>query len=200
MTGPPKTLSPYVIDFCRGISSSEPFFIEVTPTAADVVNECPSNVQSRIDLAGGEAVYGWKIWEWYGLMIEAEFHTIWCAPDGSLHDVTPNLIRFGRVLFLPDAKQRYGGQQINNIRKPLIQDARLNRFITIADELFRIYNEGKRANQHKFEITRAEAAHVHGLRKEQISLQMAIKNSLPGRNDLCRCGSGKKSKRCCFRV
>ena len=42
---------------------------------------------------------GWRIWEWYGVMIEAEFHTIWESSDGILHDITPAPQEIGRTLF-----------------------------------------------------------------------------------------------------
>jgi hypothetical protein len=199
MTGAPKNISPHVVEFCAEISRLEPVYLPLTPTSRDVVNDCPSNVARHVAADGGEPVYGWKIWEWYGIMIEAEFHTIWRTASGTLRDVTPNAIPFEHVLFLADPKRTYEGQQVENIRKPLISDTRLQKFITIANEEFQILNEGDRAKQHEISISKAEVEKLRELQREKLSLQIAINQSTPGRNDPCRCGSGKKSKRCCFR-
>ena len=91
MTGPPRDIFPYVVDFCRSLGpTTAPIFLDVSPSANDLPVECVDNVRRRIAASGGEEVLGWKIWEWYGVMIEAEFHMVWRSPDGQLHDVTPN--------------------------------------------------------------------------------------------------------------
>jgi hypothetical protein len=119
MTGPPKELFPYVLDFCRSICpESTPLYIVLTAETGDKPVECVWNVRRRIASHGGEGVLGWKIWEWYGVMIEAEFHMLWRMPDGTLRDVTPNAISFDRILFLADPTLTYKEAQINNMRHP----------------------------------------------------------------------------------
>jgi hypothetical protein len=174
MTGPPRDIFPYVIDFCRSISSdSTPFFIVVTSEVGDAPVDCIGNVRRRIANHGGKEVLGWKVWEWYGVMIEAEFHMLWCTPDGKLRDVTPNAIPFDRVLFLPDASLTYAESQIA------------------------IQNQGDRATQYTITLSREEAQKLRTLEFRKAQLAMQIEQVPPGRNELCRCGSGKKYKRCC---
>lgn len=200
MTGPPKELFPYVLDFCRSICpESTPFYIAVTAEVKDRPVECVWNVRRRIDSDGGEAVLGWKIWEWYGVMIESEFHMLWRMSDGRLMDVTPNVIPAERVLFLPDPSLTYTEAQVNNVRRPLIDDKRVVEFIALADEKFRIHNAGDRARQYEIHLTPAEARRLGEIEERSIALQLELSQTVPGRNDLCRCGSGKKYKRCCER-
>ena len=198
MTGPPRDIFPYVADFCRSIApDSTPFFIDVSPEAGDLPVECVANVRRRIGANGGEEILGWKIWEWYGVMIEAEFHIVWRSPDGSLHDVTPNLVPFDRVLFLPDPFRTYEEAQVNNIRHPLISDPRIREFIAAADKIFAIQNDGERATKFEITVSREEARTLQALEVKKAQLAMLIEQTKPGRNEWCRCGSGKKYKRCC---
>lgn len=200
MTGPPRDIFPYVLDFCRSVATgSIPFFIEVTAESGDMPVECVGNVRKRIAALGGEEVLGWKIWEWYGVMIEAEFHMLWRSPEGRLHDVTPNAAAFDRVLFLPDPTMSYPEQQINNVRQPLNSDPRVREFIGIANQIFGIYNLGERAKQFEIALSRDEMRTLQAFELKKMQLQRLIEQSSPGRNDLCRCGSGQKFKRCCGR-
>jgi hypothetical protein len=198
MTGPPRDIFPYVADFCRSIRlTATPIFIDVRPAEGDLPVECVGNVRRRIKASGGEEVLGWKIWEWYGVMIEAEFHMLWHSPDGQLHDVTPNLFPFKRVLFLPDPSLSYQEKQVDNIRKPLIADPRVREFIAAASQIFAIQNKGERAAQLEIKISTDEARRIRDLEYRKAQLATLIEGAAPGRNELCRCGSGKKYKRCC---
>jgi hypothetical protein len=198
LTGPPRGIFPYVVDFCRSIApGSSPFFIDVNPAAGDLPRECVTNVRRRIAAQGGEAVFGWKIWEWYGVMIEAEMHTIWRSPDERLHDITPNALPFRQVLFLPDPNQIYEERQVNNIRHPLISNSKVDDFIAFEDQIFAIYNAGERAVQFEISISRDELNTLRVLKFKKAQLVSSIEQTQPGRNDLCRCGSGQKFKRCC---
>ncbi len=196
--GPPRDIFPYVKELCASISTSEPFFIEVHPGSQDVVLDCTGNVERRIQQEGGEAVLGWKIWEWHGIMIEAEFHTLWRDSQGQLHDITPNAHPFEKVLFLPDQTLVYEGKQINNIRKPLNKDTNVTAFIEVNDDIFAMMNKGERASQHgAIVLTPEEAAEMEKLEYRKAVLGMQIESRPPERNELCRCGSGLKSKKCC---
>src|ERR1700730_14900814 len=130
MTGPPRDIFPFITVFFRSLGpTTVPLSRDVSPSTNDLPVECVGNVRRRIAASGGEEVLGWKIWEWYGVMIEAEFHMVWRSPDGQLHDVTPNLLPFKRILFLPDRSLNYQEKQVDNIRHPLIADPRVREFI-----------------------------------------------------------------------
>jgi len=167
----------------------------VRPDPVAVINECPSNVRRHIQSDGGDAITGWQIWEWVGLMIEAEFHQVWRSADGELRDVTPKVLPFPRILFVPDPRLTYDGRQINNIRRALTSDNRVREFIALADRIFAITNSGALAEFHGL-LPPDVARESMKLEIEKTRLFDAVMRSEPGRNDLCRCGSGRKYKRC----
>ena len=73
----------------------------VTPVDEAVMLDCFVNVSRYAERFGGSIQYGWLIWEWPTIMIEAEFHAVWVTPQGALKDITPNPFGMGQVLFLP---------------------------------------------------------------------------------------------------
>jgi len=198
--GPPKDIFPYVIEFTKFISpNSTPFFIEITNNPSGVIKECVENVENYIKLHGGEKVFGWKIWEWYGIMIEAEFHTIWRSPVGDFKDVTPEEQPFEQVLFLSDDILKYKEEQIDNIRKPLSDNPDVLDYIKAHESLFKFMNQGERKTFHgEIDLSGYETEEWKIIQINIAKLGMKITNSIPKRNDLCRCGNGMKAKKCCF--
>jgi hypothetical protein len=197
--GPPKQILPYVTEFCRSISEADPVYLRVAPESEGIALDCFANVRRRQERDGGDAVLGWRIWEWSGVMIEAELHAVWHSPDGELHDVTPAPPSIDGVLFLPDANVQYDGRQINNIRKALSSDSRIGEFIAAAQGIYEIMNRGERAHQHgEIHLDGDEAREYQVLQRRKMLLQLQIEGTPPKRNEMCRCGSGKKSKRCCY--
>jgi SEC-C motif len=174
----------------------------MTPSCgpSDKPVECVDNVRRRVAAFSGGEVFGWKIWEWYGVMIEAEFHSVWRSPEGALQDVTPNVLPFNQVLFLPDITLQYLERQIENVRKPLISDPRVREFIKGSSEEFALLNDGERADQYEISLSQAERRLLASLQEKKQLLIAHIERTQPGRNELCRCGSGRKYKQCCIDV
>jgi len=199
--GPPLGLFPHVLDFCRSISpASEPVDLSPDPGPEDVSLDCFMNVRRRVESEGGKEVLGRRIWEHYGLMIEAEVHSVWQRLDGVLRDVTPCEASPKRILFLPDASLQYDGRQINNVRRPLVKNSKILDFIRLCDEEFEILNKGERAYQHgKITLSKEEGARMRKLELQKGLLMLQIEETPPGRNELCRCGKGRKFKHCCGR-
>lgn len=197
-TSEPRGLFPHVVEFCASlVPESTPLFLEVTPESSDVLNECVSNVRRRVEKFGGQAVAGWQVWEWHGVMIEAEFHMVWRDQDGKLRDVTPKPAGITRILFLANPSIGKFDQQVKNVRRPLIDDDRLRRFIDAAHGIFDIYNRGERAKQFgQISVDRSEYVEPQRLESVKAEMMRAILFSTPGRNDLCRCGTGTKWKKC----
>jgi hypothetical protein len=139
----------YVVSFCRYVCpGSKPIYVPVDALPNKPINECFSIVPEHIASHGGEQKLGWSIWHWPKVFIEAEFHCIWKRPDGVLVDITPNLLPFDQILFLPDPHRHYEGRQIDNIRKPISNDLLVKQFIALAEERYREMNKGDLANQH----------------------------------------------------
>lgn len=66
-------------------------------------NDCHLNVWVQCNYEDGSPVSGWMISEdpKHGF-IEAQFHTVWCSPDGELQDITPRLDKEKTIMFFPD--------------------------------------------------------------------------------------------------
>lgn len=177
---------------CR---NSEPIFLPVTPENYAIQNECFPTVQEKIRRDGGEMILGWQIWKG-NFLIEAEFHAVWKAPDGSLSDITPKNIPIEKILFLPDKNAKYTGNQVDNIRLNITDNPLVDDFIEVAKAIFRVTNKGELAKQHG-EITlcgqNAQIYHTLLLIKSGL-----YKMLLTGctKNSICFCGRGIKYRYC----
>lgn len=139
----------YVISFCQHVClGSKSIYVPVDPLPDKPINECFSIVPEHVASHGGEQKFGWSIWHWPMVFIEAEFHCIWKRPDGLLIDITPKLLPFDQILFLPDPNRHYEGRQIDNIRKPISHDPLVKQFISLAEERYRETNKGDLADYH----------------------------------------------------
>jgi hypothetical protein len=200
----PRRISEVVRDFCRGVvAEAEPTYLAVTPFPEDVERDCFMNVERHIADDGGSIQHGWRIWEWPNTMIEAEFHAVWRKPAGELVDVTP-LPNRERILFLPDPERVWEGRQVNNIRKPLLQNPLVEEFIRLANERFEILNSGERAEMNGTLAFNMEEAQEF---EEQLKLSKAERRRLMNTIrrgaeieqliSLCPCGSFVRYYRCC---
>ena len=153
-TRTPHVLKPSILQFCNSIvPNQQPFYIPVKTLLNQPINECFAILPKHIATHGGEQIFGWIIWEWPKVMIEAEFHTVWRTEDGILIDITPKIISVNHILFLPDISRKYEGRQIDNIRKPLTGDKRIRRFCQLSHEIFLALNEGDLAYKCEVPIT-----------------------------------------------
>lgn len=169
----PAEVTEQVLTFCEEIASeSKPVYLSVEPLPYAIINECYTNVDRYIQAHGGTVQYGWQIWEWPKVMIEAEFHAVWVSPEGQYKDVTPKPRGINRVLFLPDHVRRYQGRQINNIRKALKDTQSIKDYIDSFDRMFSLMNEGDLAEQHgEVLLTPAQAI---AIQEEQQTGQLAF--------------------------
>lgn len=139
----------YVAEFCRHVAKDQiPIVIPHKPLPGKPQNECFSIIPEQVIAQGGKQLIGWAIWDTSGLYIEAEFHTVWQDPQGNLIDLTPRPYHFETILFLPDPCREYRGRQVNNIRRPLVDDLDVTRFLHLATRRFEILNKGDLADQH----------------------------------------------------
>lgn len=191
--GTPNKMTSEVRAFCNQImANSSPFYIEVDPAPTSIKLECFSNVENYSAENGGSIQYGWRIGEWAGVMLEAEFHAVWFSPNGVYRDITP----FGenRILFLPDTTKRYEGNQVSSIRLALSRSPLILEFIKIQEEIFQEMNKDELADKHG-EI-RLPARRFKQLRSRSRELLIKIYQLNASPNSECFCGSGKKYKKC----
>lgn len=191
-TKTPKTISNTILDLCAFISPGvNPIFLDVSPSLDAVAGECFGNVDKAIASDGGSAVFGWQIWEWPGVLIEAEFHAVWQSPEGAMHDLTPQLDDDPVILFLPDPSKSFKGPRVNNIRRPLTENAMVGDFIKLADLNFVRFGQFRDGA-----CLEGAIAHLYQeTGRAAIALSGMIKNGA-NRGQKCFCGSGKKYKQC----
>ena len=177
------------------ISSNEkPRYVPCRPIPNAPINECFPLVEKAIALKGGKRVLGWQIWK-NKLLIESEFHAIWEKPNGECIDITPKIRPFSEILFIPDSKATYTGEQVNNIRINITGNKLVDEFILICDTIFRIENKGERALQYELHLKGKEAqAHRILTNAKKILEMMALKGLT--KSSSCPCGSNKKYKSC----
>lgn len=138
-------------EFCLGVAAGqEPIAVVCQPLPNQPENECFSILPEHARVFGGEQVIGWAIWERPSVFIEAEFHAIWRSPSGEHIDISTRAHRFESITFLPDPNRKYVGRQVDNLRKPLVKDRDVIRFLYLARRKFEIENTGDLANQHGY--------------------------------------------------
>lgn len=164
--------------FCAEVSpGSQPVLVSCRPRFDRAANECFSIVEEQIAANGGSMAVGWAIWEWPGVFIEAEYHAVWKSPDGQLLDLTVRTLLASNILFLADPLREYHGRQIDNVRKPLVRDNDLVRFLFIFRRHFEIMNLGDLAFQHgPISLPPKALKEYQALQKEGARLERRLQN------------------------
>ncbi len=112
----PQGVSQEISKFCEGIvPGGVPVLVPVRPAPGAEVNRCHVNVACHVKENGGEAAFGWIIWQ-SRVLLHAEAHCNWRSPQGELIDITPKADREGQVLFLPDPNMQWEGRMIPSCR------------------------------------------------------------------------------------
>jgi hypothetical protein len=190
-----------VKELCRQINpDAQPIYITITPETACLPNDCFECVRQKVKRAGGRIQYGWTIWEWPRVFVEAEHHAVYEPPTGPPWiDITPSALpEIRRRLFLPDDSATYSfdneGVLRDNQRLALCADPLIQQFFAAASEKARIMNSipGVDAVSVDAETaTRLSAVEGH---VQRLVCELAMKHT--PQNTPCFCGSGKKFKRC----
>ncbi|MDD4050609.1 MAG: SEC-C metal-binding domain-containing protein [candidate division Zixibacteria bacterium] len=211
-TSTPKTITLPIIEFCKSIDGENaPIYIPVVADPEALIMDCRDNVMRRIGQCGGAIQFGWAIWEWPKVLLEAEFHAIWQSPEGEYIDITPKPIMVERILFLPDNIRRYDdnwdGKRYLNVRRPLTRDPIVKEYIRTFDEYDRCIEENSTAlsvdpkvdgisSYFQSEIARLYLQILQSQEPANCKGKI-MQASAPNRNSPCSCGSGKKYKKCC---
>jgi len=172
----------HVSEFCSSLSKNLPIKVVCNPQYLENENECFQLVQNKINEFGGTMVTGWAIWEKVGVFIEAEFHAVWLNHNGEYVDLNSrrNISNCQSILFVPDEETKNTDQQINNIRKPLINDSIVMSFLHLNNKLFEFMNRGERAHQHgEIQLSKREQKEYKKLMLEIGKLEKKIDTKYP---------------------
>lgn len=191
--GTPNKVTSVIRSFCNQIVATlSPIYVAVEPAPKSVKLECFPNVQNYLAENGGSIQYGWRIGEWSGVMLEAEFHAVWCAPGGIYTDITPFSEK--QILFLPDPNRSYEGKQVSSIRLALSSSPLVLEFIEIQQKIFEEMNKGELADKHGEISLPTHTFKSLAIRSRELFIKIYQSNASP--NSECFCGSGKKYKKC----
>jgi hypothetical protein len=202
-TRTPVVISNEILDLCTAIDpAQQPQYVQVIAEPGYVFDECFFNVRDKIEKHGGAIQFGWAIWEWISILIEAEFHAVWISPEGELVDVSEKPNNIERILFLPDTQLEYDysieGFRVNNIRKPIVDHSIIHELIDLMEQRFLL--EEKYSKGRIVEIPKDEFLPIERRVGEiALMIQQGKHFGKIGRNAPCPCGSGKKYKKCCIK-
>lgn len=139
---PPTKIDNRILAFCRQICpTSRPQYVPVRPAAGSKIRDCHRNVEKYVQRMGGEQVYGWEISILPGLFLEAQFHSIWLAPNGQLVDITQEDYGHTRILFLRDPHRSYSGSAYPNQRALLGPEALVERYLELSSMYHQIFQD-----------------------------------------------------------
>nr|WP_237681720.1 hypothetical protein [Agrobacterium vitis] len=194
-TTSPNEISPAVVEFCAGINAdARPSYVAVQPDGDAQPSECFNNVSAKVDRDGGSFVYGWLIWEWPRVFIEAEHHAVW-EKDGVLIDITPPINGETRILFLPDPVRTYdfvGRKRLINIKKSLGRFASVSDWIRAADTLQRTIERHSVGNQ--FTMDRNHLSALGRDVQQRLGAVFVDLGRHTGPNDRCFAGAARNSR------
>ncbi len=204
LTTTPAKITPAIMKLCHElVPGAQPKFVAVNPIPGIEVDTCFPSVESYVHDHGGSVCHGWQIWEWTGVMIEAEFHAVWRNSTGELRDLSPKRVPVTRVLFLPDPDGQYQGREVCNVRRSISSDPRVSSFIKACEAEFEFRNRGERATQlGTIYFTGEDVREYDEIQrcKNELIYQIVSRLLRPGPNEPCFCGSGVKYKKCCGRL
>jgi hypothetical protein len=195
----PRINHRFVQELCiKIVTDGTPVRVPVRPEPDAEVNECFLNVPKKIARAGGAIKHGWCIWELSGLFVEAEFHGVWRSPPGDFVDVTPKVHKETEILFLPDDSASFDEKSFNrrdNIRLAIKNDAVVHEFLKVSGELIKYIEDSTDSTDPR--LTKVDRLEYGALLARKAELQLKMDALKIGRNDICRCGSAQKYKKCC---
>jgi hypothetical protein len=173
-----------IIRFCNELSpGASPEFVGFDGSVAGVQDNCFSNVSRLVEALGGEALLGWTIWEWPGILLEAEFHAVWEDSNGRLIDPTPKADGETRVLFLSDPNAVDDGGITPSRHFPLVDWQEVAEYIDVCrnhgEEQRNLYMQFRgipvdRVNEFVFEKAESAAQITRRLNQSQLTSGITI--------------------------
>jgi hypothetical protein len=145
-TRTPAEISEKVLELCvKIVPDPHPVFLPVTAEAGCNPADCFENVRKKVAKAGGRIQFGWAIWEWPQVIVEAEHHAVFDPGTGEpWQDITPCNLGHTRRLFLPDDCATYDftneGYRRGNVQLALSDDPDIATLIKAVRRRTQFYN------------------------------------------------------------
>lgn len=195
------TIGPRTTEFCARVSPGQiARLVLIRPAPGSDHNDCFHLVRRKAHRDGGRIQFGWAIWEWPGVFLEAEHHAVYAPPgDRPWVDISPcDLPELTHRLFLPDDSALYDfdheGIRRDNRREALTDDPLIQTFFRLAEQRIGLWNTVPGIGEVK--INRATKARLDQIEFEMVQSELALSMKYTPRNARCFCGSGMKFKKC----
>ena len=202
----PINITPISIDatvkaFAQEISpGAVPIYIRIRPEPGCEPLDCYHSVRRKVTEMGGRIQYGWAVWEWPKVFIEAEAHAVYDPGDGApWMDITPGQNPdHKRRLFIPDDSATYDfeseGVRRDNIRKAIAKDKLVDEFLLAAGERAKVYDSIPGIG--RVTPDAATRQKLENVERHCAGLMLQLAEKYLGPNEPCLCGSGKKFRKC----
>lgn len=181
-------------DMLQKANISKVLLVPVKPESESLPLSCLENVKRFIARNDdGEVQFGWIFSVIGNVALKLTAHAVVKNSDGMLLCVTPNEYRVGNLKFSPDdnVEQLIENNHLPLKFVPLVKSDALERYICLEKELdnLRLKSAG---------VVAQSDIQAINLRASMLFPDIiALAQKHTGRNDICYCGSGKKSKKCC---
>lgn len=199
--GTPQFVTQEIMELCQRLNpTARPVFLRITPEPNCEPDDCFASVRRKVDVEGGRIQFGWAIWEWPRVFIEAEHHAVYEPPRGRPWvDISPSdRPDVSRRLFLPDDTAAYDfdneGNRRDNLREALVDDPLVRELFRLAGERNAIINTIPGLGMITVEGDVAERFQQNLEQAVMVELHLGMKYT--PQNAPCFCGSGRRFKRC----
>jgi len=116
----PRPMAKGILKLARQIDSTSTVeFVAVDPGEDCLVDNCFQNAAAMVRRHGGSVQHGWRMREQASAYVEGAFHAVWRRLDGALIDVTPRKDGLAEILFLPDSRMVWQGEEVEPRRMML---------------------------------------------------------------------------------
>ena len=194
----PAGITSQIETLCHEIAPDQrPTFVEHRPPPNALPRECFFKVARQVEREGGRLLFGWAIWEWPGVFIEAEHHSIWDSGD-ALIDITPHECPTNGVLFLPDPSAQYDFEhhtRRDNFRRALTDAPAVQDWLDASERFQRRLEASSVGREYRLSPSdqREIAALASEVEESKAEVYFHLANNLSV-NSPCFCRSGKKFK------
>lgn len=171
-TTTPNGVNKHIRELCRRLDvDSDPRFLPVLARDDSGLGDCFNDVKRHVVEHGGSLVHGWMLWEWPGVLVEAEFHGVWRSPSGELIDVTKKGDGETEILFVPDEVRIYEGSRIDNVRHAVGKNPKIQTFIQTQNRFYKLFSErhGNLVGEVELDDELAEMAYRNALLAEELA-------------------------------
>ncbi len=194
---PPNERAPHIRNICASINAKGRVLRMPIEAEADCkVRECFNNVSVKVQRDGGRVVYGWTIWEWPNVYVEAAHHAVYAPSRGHWRDITPADDGDTERVFLEDgAADKSDDVRRRTIRFALSKSPLVLDFLKAAEATDDIlFSQPIIDGMQTFPAT--IAGRIQGLNrvKENLIPRIGMTHTAP--NAKCWCESGAKFKKC----